>query len=37
MNLEWLIRLSAIFKELLRKPGAIRETLKKYVDEGYSE
>ena len=25
------------FKELLRKPGAIRETLKKYVDEGYSE
>lgn len=25
------------FKELLRKPGAIRETLKKYVDESYSE
>lgn len=25
------------FKELIRKPGAIRETLKKYVDEGYSE
>lgn len=25
------------FEELLRKPGAIRETLKKYVDEGYSE
>lgn len=25
------------FKELLRKPGAIRETLKKYVDEGYFE
>lgn len=25
------------FKELLRKPGAICETLKKYVDEGYSE
>lgn len=25
------------FKELIRKPGAIRETLKKYVDESYSE
>lgn len=25
------------FKELIRKPGAIRETLKKYVDGSYSE
>ena len=29
-------QISGYFKELIRKPGAIRETLKKYVDESYS-
>lgn len=36
-KLELADQISGYFKELIRKPGAIRETLKKYVDESYSE
>ncbi len=35
-KLELADQISGYFKELIRKPGAIRETLKKYVDESYS-
>ncbi len=35
-KLELANQISGYFKELIRKPGAIRETLKKYVDESYS-